>query len=774
MQTYLLEVSLCWAVFYLFYIAFLSRTTFFAANRWYLLFSLLAGLVIPEMKLPAEAPAMPSLPTAIIMAGGTTEGGAQTPIATVTTQSGSEAAAFPGWPDMLLVLYGLGVCIALLRFGYGLWQIFRLYRRSPKSRKEGYILVQTNEAHLPFSFFNLLFWSTSAPPTPKDQEVILRHETAHIGGRHSADVLLLEVLGVFFWFHPFVYLYRRALREVHEYLADDAALEITPRKKYGHLLFRQSQSGLQIALVNHLVQSQLKKRILMMTRKPSPRTGLLRYALLAPILVLTLLFFANRQLIGQTTKVELHFNDGRVETHTVEGRAEALNDYIKNLADYTDHIEQLTEIYVEGLKYGGDGATIRVEGVTQPVAVHTLPEAQDGMEIFKVVEQMPRFPGCEDIGDDMAEKKNCADKKMLEFVYRNIDYPEQAQKQGIEGIAVVRFVVNKDGSISNPEIVRSIGGGTDQEVLRVVNAMPRWVPGKQRGETVNVEFLLPVRFMLDEERQQEKPISNEVIAKGKPQTPPARAKVDGEEVFKVVEEMPRFPGCDEQTDSASEQKKCADRKMLEFIYSRIDYPAEARNAGIQGTAIVQFIVDKTGQIRNPQMIRSIGGGTDEAIIELVNQMPQWIPGKQRGRKVNVQFNLPIRFKLEDDKATGKTTDQDPPTPPTNLDRVSVFGYPDKQGDQPATSEDGRTLSLSDFRVAPNPTTGRLNLQFRADAKPTVVRITDLSGREVFRRDLDQFNGYENLNIQLDNQVKGMLLLSIRQTGKQFTKKVVVE
>jgi len=773
MLSYLLEVSLCWAVFYLFYIALLSRTTFFAANRWYLLFALLAGLVIPEIKLPADAPAMPSLPMATIMAGGATEGGAQGPIATITTQSEGVAGILPGWPEPVFILYGIGACAALLRFGYGLRQIFRLHQRGLKIRKQGYILVQTDVSHLPFSFFNLLFWSTSATATAKDQEIILRHESAHISGRHSADVLLLEVLGIIFWFNPLVYLYRRALREVHEYLADEAALEITPKKKYGHLLFRQSQSGLQIALVNHLLQSQLKKRILMMTRKPSSRTGLLRYALLAPVLVLTLLFFANRQLIGQTTKVELHFKDGRVETHTVEGRAEALNDYMKNLADHTDHIELLTDVYVEGLKYGGDGAAIQVEGVTQPVAVHALPEAADGTEVFKVVEEMPRFPGCEDLGGDVAEKKRCADKKMLEFVYRNIKYPDQAQKQGIQGTAVVRFVVNKDGSISQPEIVRSLGGGADQEVLRVLNAMPKWVPGKQRGETVRVQFMLPVRFMLDEEQQKEESLQNEAIAKDKPQTPSAQMTVDGEEVFKVVEEMPRFPGCQEQGLEPSELKKCSDRKMLEFIYSNIDYPAEARNAGVQGTAVVQFIVDKTGQIRDPRIVRSIGGGTDEEIIALVSEMPQWIPGKQRGRKVNVQFNLPIRFELDDDSATEKA-DQGPPPPSTNLERVNVFGYPDKKADQPIAPDDAPTLSVRDFRLAPNPTTGRLNLQFRADAKPTVVRITDLSGREVFRRDLDQFNGYENLNIQLDNQVKGMLLLSIRQTGKQFTKKVVVE
>ncbi|TVR81237.1 MAG: energy transducer TonB [Saprospirales bacterium] len=121
-------------------------------------------------------------------------------------------------------------------------------------------------------------------------------------------------------------------------------------------------------------------------------------------------------------------------------------------------------------------------------------------EIFQVVEQMPRFPGCEDMAGSNDEKKACADQKMLEFIYRNIRYPAIARENGIEGTVVISFVVDSDGVIQDPRIVRDIGGGCGQEALRVVNLMnnmpERWTPGRQRGRAVSVQFNLPVRFTL--------------------------------------------------------------------------------------------------------------------------------------------------------------------------------------------------------------------------------------------------------------------------------------
>ena len=135
-----------------------------------------------------------------------------------------------------------------------------------------------------------------------------------------------------------------------------------------------------------------------------------------------------------------------------------------------------------------------------------------------------------------------------------------------------------------------------------------------------------------------------------PPPPPPPPEPEVEEIFKVVEEMPRFPGCEDMSASTAEKKACADKKMLEFIYSHIKYPAIARDNGIEGTVIVQFVVDKDGRVSESQVLRDVGGGCGaeaQRIVKLMNEMPEkWTPGKQRGIPVRVMFTLPVRFKLE--------------------------------------------------------------------------------------------------------------------------------
>ncbi|MEM6722776.1 MAG: TonB family protein [Bacteroidota bacterium] len=130
-----------------------------------------------------------------------------------------------------------------------------------------------------------------------------------------------------------------------------------------------------------------------------------------------------------------------------------------------------------------------------------LPDDDDdedpGDTIFDVVQQMPRFkvPGCEGISDE-TERKVCAEKAMLSYLYKNIKYPNIARQNNIEGYVVIQFIVSRDGQIVDAEIVRDIGGGCGQAALKVVEGMPNWVPGKQRLRNVNVRFNLPVKFEL--------------------------------------------------------------------------------------------------------------------------------------------------------------------------------------------------------------------------------------------------------------------------------------
>jgi len=134
------------------------------------------------------------------------------------------------------------------------------------------------------------------------------------------------------------------------------------------------------------------------------------------------------------------------------------------------------------------------EPPSPPPVIEVVDEEAD--KIFISVQQMPRFTECEHIDGTNDDKKSCAETKMLKFIYSKIKYPTIARENGIEGMVVIGFVVEKDGSITGAQILRDIGGGCGAEALRVVNQMPDWVPGYQRDKPVRVQFNLPVRFKL--------------------------------------------------------------------------------------------------------------------------------------------------------------------------------------------------------------------------------------------------------------------------------------
>ena len=122
------------------------------------------------------------------------------------------------------------------------------------------------------------------------------------------------------------------------------------------------------------------------------------------------------------------------------------------------------------------------EVIEEYVAPEVVEEEVVEQEIFQIVEEMPAFPGGE--------------AKLMEYVGKNIKYPQIARETGIQGRVFIGFVVEPDGSVSNVKLLRGIGGGCDEEAMRVVKSMPKWKPGKQRGKAVRVSYQIPVYFKL--------------------------------------------------------------------------------------------------------------------------------------------------------------------------------------------------------------------------------------------------------------------------------------
>lgn len=130
-----------------------------------------------------------------------------------------------------------------------------------------------------------------------------------------------------------------------------------------------------------------------------------------------------------------------------------------------------------------------------------FPESNALDVVLRSADEMPRFPGCEDMEASVRDKKKCADKEMLEFVYGNYRYPAEARRLGVEGTVVISFIIEKNGIVSEPKIVRDIGGGCGEEALRVIRLMQeqliRWAPARQDGQTVRCMYNLPVKFKLN-------------------------------------------------------------------------------------------------------------------------------------------------------------------------------------------------------------------------------------------------------------------------------------
>jgi TonB family protein len=216
--------------------------------------------------------------------------------------------------------------------------------------------------------------------------------------------------------------------------------------------------------------------------------------------------------------------------------------------------------------------------------------------VFIIVDEMPQFQG--------------GDSALVDYIAHNVHYPQAEKAQGIQGKVFVGFIVEKDGSISNVEVKRGIGEGCDAEAVRVVENMPNWIPGKQKGEPVRVSFMLPINYKIIEQ----------------PQAPSADTAQ-----WEVVERMPTFPGGEEA--------------LMNFLRKNIRYPKYAVEQGISGKVFVRFVVEPDGTVSNIEILRGIGGGCDEEAVRVVKMMPNWIPGEAFGGKVRVTYTLPINFSL---------------------------------------------------------------------------------------------------------------------------------
>lgn len=526
---YLIQVNLYLVLFYGFYRLLLVNETFYTLNRIYLVGSAVLSFGIPfwysdyvqSFFITQQVNAV--FYTVLSPAVFGVKASAENPFT---------------WYDLLKLFYGVCTLFLSIKLIFNFLQLKRILENTEGYTKHG----------AGFSFFNFVFVDKDL----QKHEVVMEHEYVHIKQLHSADVILFEVIAVLCWFNPVVYFYKKSVKHIHEFIADDIASRLEASKAdYAMLLFSQ-QFGLNPhQLTNQFIdKSTLKRRIEMLHKPRSRKIALLKYGFTAPLFALMLVIASAsiaknngikkvEKLVETTAKMpitELSISPIKEllnEKETpVKGKVTAAEDgkplagvmitvKDKNRGTTTD-IDGNYEINassVDELIFTFIGLEVNTVPVTDKKVINVSLKSEKLSNLPTTIEKYDVVPnnlnevvvvGYSRNGNEIKEDVfTTVDelptfpggvKELYRFIGQNIKYPAAAQRANTQGKVFVKFIVRKDGSTSDMTVLKGIGNGCDEETMRVISILPKWNPGKQNGKPVNVYFTMPVNFVLEEDK----------------------------------------------------------------------------------------------------------------------------------------------------------------------------------------------------------------------------------------------------------------------------------
>jgi TonB family protein len=461
------------------------------------------------------------------------------------------------WTQGVVLVYMLGVLGILVFNMASLWQIRGLLHQGKKVKMpDGYTQEDVKLVVLPgnVSPFSWMHYIFISEEDYQQPREILIHECAHLAHRHSWDLLFCELCLCLQWFNPAAWLAKQDLMTLHEYEADDAVLSAgINAQQYQMMLIRKAVGTRLVSIANSLNQSNLQRRIVMMLRPKSGKWTVLRSLFVLPLAVVAIAAFARPEVKSASQDLEaVQLNDILPDTQPLEEPAPQIN--------------------------------------------------PEDTVIYQVVQSMPEFPG------GMVE--------LMNYISSNVRYPADALAAGIEGRVTTMFIIERDGTLSNVQILRGINPSLDAEALRVIRSMPTWKPGYQNDKPVRTRYTVPVNFRIQ---------SSEKTSQINP------PYIDENGIYQVVEKMPEFPG--------------GVQALMSYIKDNLRYPEDAKAAGIKGRVTVQFVVNKDGSISNIYKLRGVEPSLDAEALRIVASMPTWSPGIQDGEAVAVRYTVPITFRL---------------------------------------------------------------------------------------------------------------------------------
>lgn len=640
---YLLQTNLYLVLFIGFYTLVLKNETFFKQNRFFLNGSVLLSFLIPFINSPwfrelfiTQKVREATTPLQLIYDP-------------VIVQASAEA---PKWTtaDYIMGTYLVGVTIFMSRFIIQLlWLKYNLKEREGTA----------------FSFFKALVVDTALP----EKETIINHEKVHIRQWHSVDVILIELAAVINWFNPVVYVYKKEVKHIHEFIADEEAAALQQSKSDYALLLLSNTLGVDPHQLSNSFfnQSLLKRRVLMLSKERSRRTGLLKYGLSAPLFAVMLIFSAATVKPDKTALI----TESKEITKSIISNltASAAPDDYKSFLKHNPSVKELawkvnpyriivylrngkSEIYnlekpeeknKAKNKYGEFpyppppppmSPKPGNDKVKSPLPLPALSKTQtnlqggaapdsNGIHSFTSVDILPEFPGGE--------------KGFRTYLSQNLNYPSLARENKISGRVFVSYVVEKDGSLTDVKVLRGLGYGADEEAVRILKNSPKWKPGMANGKPVRVQYTIPIIFQLTSATAQS------ATQKDQATTPDDNKPKD----FASIEIIPEFPG--------------GQKGFGTFLSQNIKYPELARVNKITGRVFVSFVVEKDGELSDIKILRGLGYGTDEEAVRVLKISPKWKPGIQNGKPVRVQYTIPISFQLSKKDDTKGLIQRVPPS-----------------------------------------------------------------------------------------------------------------
>jgi TonB family protein len=659
---YIWQSTFCLLFFFGVHWVFLRNEKAFTISRIYLLITPLLALLFPLISIPVnfEKPNISLEQTQFYRALSIQE----TPedfVATFglpefTVQS-SKLPLLWEIKDYLFMGYFLITFLLSVRL---LWSFLQLRMIKEKgwyqtsfNLKSNYFLIPTFGMAPIFSFFDKLFWDETQLLNQDEKEQILHHEIEHIRQKHSYDVVYYQILSIIFWFNPAIHLMRSALVDLHEYLADEFVLKKTTNKEnYPRLIVKMAFKGIDLPIGNYFIRSTTLKRIMMM--KKSAKINWMKTLMVLPLSLMLL------ALVSMKTKqgISLFHQTATDNIEEIKSRLMASSDSLEvhmkvkritNPVHYefigplqNDQLKvQIGELQYEFGNIKSDEDYVRVRGLIRSLRNTSIikkeyPLAYRKSQVTKVAEPKGGI--------------NAWNKSVIE----SLNKPQKELELGLGGMIEVEFIVDKNGQITDPVIKTSFGGGLDEQVLEVLKNpdFNQWNPAIKEGSQVNMVNSLAFVFSQDSPTAFQE--ANTFF-----QGPKALAIYQSDEIFDVVENAPEFKGGMEAWNN--------------FLKENLSYPERAKSNKVEGVVYLVFVINKEGKVESPEILRGVGYGLDEEALRVVKQSPDWIPGMQRGQKVNVRMRLPVKFKLPDEETKARTISGivEKPSPETQTAEPSI-------------------------------------------------------------------------------------------------------